>query len=488
MLSGTELFASVDERERRAEREARAAQDEVEDLERRSDEARAAQAEALRALARLRAQALRDGGAAHRLDAADQRIRALFAQRREAIAAAQATLVQRREEEATARAERDRRVDALRTLEQAEEQAMQAARARAETDPEWQRLRDAAAEAERVAQHAARKAELAREDLALKGAPYLADPLFAYLWRRGFGTAAYRAGAITRRLDGWVARVAQYEPARRSYALLAALPDQLDAHAGRMRAKAGEGALALTARTRAIAGLPAEDATAEARDALERAELALDAAQATTALSEQALAQATGEADGDLREATQQLEAALSSESLASLRAHAARTPSREDDAIVAQLEAAAGERERLRRDLDRARADAGSAQRRLRELRSVRQEMRTRGYGRDRWDFKDGALIGVLVGELLRGGMSRDGFWDRMGRHRLPGGGPPGPWGSPPGPWGGGTPGPWSLPPGGARSGPWSSGSGGELSGEGGFKTGGRMEGGGGFRTGGSF
>ena len=55
---------------------------------------------------------------------------------------------------------------------------------------------------------AAQKATLARQDLEQKGKPYLADPLFAYLWRRGWGTDTYRASPIIRLLDRWPARAA----------------------------------------------------------------------------------------------------------------------------------------------------------------------------------------------------------------------------------------------------------------------------------------
>jgi hypothetical protein len=113
-----------------------------------------------------------------------------------------------------------------------------------------------------------------------------------------------------------------------------------------------------------------------------------------------------------------------------------------------------------------------------------VREEMRHRGYRRDGWDFNDGALVGVLIGELLRGALSRDGFWDRLERQRVP---HRDPWGtgSGNGPWSGGpwSDGGWSAPsPGGFDTG-------GGFGG-GGFRTGGTMEGsqGGGFRTGGSF
>ena len=66
----------------------------------------------------------------------------------------------------------------------------------------------AAEEAERIAQHAEQKASFAARDFEEKGRPYRADPLFAYLWDRGWGTGRYRAFPLVRMIDGWVARLA----------------------------------------------------------------------------------------------------------------------------------------------------------------------------------------------------------------------------------------------------------------------------------------
>ncbi|MFC7474437.1 hypothetical protein ACFQS7_08735 [Dankookia sp. GCM10030260] len=492
MLSGFELLDSVDDRLRRAEQEAQSAEAEAAGLQQRREAVRAAQAEALRSLARLRAQALRDGGAAlGQLDAAEQQVRALLQARGEAALAADAVLAERRAALDAAQAERDRRAAALRAVEAAQHQALDAARSRAEADAEFQRLRAGAEAAARIAQHAEEKAAFARDDLATKGKPYLDDPLFAYLWRRGWGTAAYRAGGLTRMLDAWVARLAGFDAARRNYALLESLPAGLAGHAARMRAEAAATEAMLAARLHGLAGLPEGDALAAPQEALDMAEAALEAAARR---AEEARAARAGQEDAALRAATARMEAALAAESLQSLRAAALRTPMREDDAVVAQLEAAAAEAARLDRALAGAATQAAEARRRAQEVARIREEMRSRGVRRDHWGFNDGALVGVLIGDLLRGTLSRDGFWDRMERQRIPQqdpwgtGGGGGPWsgGGGGGPWSGGG---WGVPSGGGFGG--GGGSTGGGFGGGGFRTGGTMEGGsagGGFRTGGGF
>lgn len=489
MLTGTDLFDSVDERLGRVDRDARAAQSELEALAARRDQARAAEADALRALARLRLMALRDGAATlGQLDAAEDSARRLLADRSRGMRAAEMQLDRAREAVAAAQAERDRRAAALREAEAVQQAALDAARARAAQDPEWQALRRLADEAERIAAHATKKAALAHEDLAAKGKPYRDDPLFTYLWDRGWGTPQYRTGiGLTRMLDGWTARVAGFDAARRGYALLSELPARLDEHAARMNEAAGRALAALAEAEHRIAGLPAGDPALRApRDALDMAEQALDSARAAATEAERARAGLAAGQDEATRAAEAQIEAALGSADLRSLREAARRTPSPDDDAIVARLEAAAAARAEAERGLQLAAVSAGQARRRREEVETLRAEMRSRGYGRDQWDFKDGALVGVLISEVLRGALSRDGFWDRMGQHRRRD-----PWGQPPVPAprprdtdGGGAwpmPGPMPMP------GPWGRSGAGDDGG--GFKTGGSMEGGGGgFRTGGSF
>jgi hypothetical protein len=243
----------------------------------------------------------------------------------------------------------------------------------------------------------------------------------------------------------------------------------------------------------------------------------VEAAQAALAAAEaKRSALAAGE-DAASQEAIRALEAAIGARSLRTLREEAARTPTRDDDAIVARLEIAAAERARVERALADAQGQAEGARRRLADMQTLRHEMRSRGVERSEWGFASGALIGALLSEVLRGALSRDGFWDRMERQRVPGQMPgtahPGPWGKQlPGPWGRPAPGPWSTEPqpgggwwggddaspywgrggkqasgGGSKGGGSGGGWGGGGTTGGGFSTGGKSDGGGGFRTGGS-
>lgn len=82
---------------------------------------------------------------------------------------------------------------------------------------------------------AERKAAQAETDLEQKRKPYEADPLFMYLWKRGFGTPRYRAIPLVRYLDRKVARLVGFDDARRNYAVLIELPVRLREHADQLR-------------------------------------------------------------------------------------------------------------------------------------------------------------------------------------------------------------------------------------------------------------
>ena len=282
MLNGSQLLQSFDESLASAEQQASAAQAELDRLSARLDALRTAEAQALRELARLRLDMLgKDGGAAvERLDAASARARAVLEERARAAATAEEELAGKRRALEEATAARDREARRLQEAEETAKREAAAARERLAEDPEWVRLRDAAAEAARVAEHARQKADFALRDRDEKGRPYMEDPLFAYLWRRGYGTAEYRAGGFTRLMDGFVARVARYEPARRSYALLTELPERLAGHASRMRLAAEEQAAAFGAYERRIVTGQAGGELPAIRSALERAEDAVETAHA----------------------------------------------------------------------------------------------------------------------------------------------------------------------------------------------------------------
>ena len=128
--------------------------------------------------------------------------------------------------------------------------------------------------AEAVAAEAEKKADASEAELGAKKKPYDDDPLFAYLWRRRFGTAEYRSGGIAcGRSIAWWREFVGFDDARPNYAALIEIPLRLREHATAKRAAVGSaaGGARPTIERRAMveAGIePKEKALAEARHKL----------------------------------------------------------------------------------------------------------------------------------------------------------------------------------------------------------------------------
>lgn len=434
----------------------------------------------LSVLAKIRLREIASGDVADALDDTGKRVRDLLAKRGDAQAAVGTELTAA--QEALAKLEQERA--AQHSVVDAAEKEVDAAAADAQrhlkADAAYGAQLDKAHASDRVAATADEKARAARTDRTEKGRPYEADPLFAYLWARGYGTSRYRAAPLTRLLDGWVARVDEFEPLRQNYWMLNELPARFDEHAKRMRGLADADVAAVRALEGAAAdaaGVPARrqtlNAAAEALAAIDKR--IADQEAAVHALLDERAAFAAGQ-DDISRECTKLLSDTLRGEQMRTLREHASRTPTPEDDAAVDQLTVIRTELPRLQDEAGRYRALHDAHSDRTAKLEDLRRRFKEHRFDGVTSEFVNGALITALLGQLLAGTLGVPDIWDaltKQQRYRGLGADPrfgsgrfprfPGP-----GPWGGG----------GGRGGGF---------GGGGFGTGGGF-GGGGFRTGGGF
>lgn len=135
--------------------------------------------------------------------------------------------------------------------------------ARLAADPAHQALVAAEERAMATAENAEKKAVQAEGDRASKSKAYESDPLFAYLWKRGFGTPQYAYGGLTRTIDRWVSNLIGFLEARPAYAMLNEIPVRLRAHADRVEDEAAAAAVAVDeSEDRALAAVAGEDLAA----------------------------------------------------------------------------------------------------------------------------------------------------------------------------------------------------------------------------------
>jgi hypothetical protein len=450
------------------------------------DRVRQAELGALSVLARVRLREIESGELIDELDDTGRQVTELLGQR--------GTAQEKVGTEITASREVLEKIEAERAAQHAvvekAEKVLDAAQADAQqylkADAAYGALLEKTRASDAIADVTQSKAQSAHTDRTEKGKPYEQDPLFRYLWERGYGTAHYRAGAMTRLFDRWVARVEDFEPLRRNYWMLTELPARFDEHAKHMRALADDDMAALRAAEQAAAaaaGVPERQAALkEAEDALAAVDKRIEAQEAeVAALVEKRAAFAAGE--DDLSQACYKLLTdALRGEKMRTLRERASRTPSPDDDAAVDQLTEIRAEKPRLEDEVARYRTLHDQHRERAARLEEVRKRFKEQRYDAASSEFVNGALVATLLSQLLSGSLGTRDMWDalkKQQRHRALGADPVFgsgrfPRGRGPGPWLGGGGGGGGWPRGGGFGG-------------GGFGTGGGF-GGGGFKTGGGF
>jgi hypothetical protein len=452
----------------------------------------------LAVLARVRVREIERGEVLETLDATGREVQQLLSRR----AAAQAELADEiavaEGELAELNAQRDDAQADVAAAEGAVDQAEAVAQQALAADAGYRSKLDAATASDAVADLAEEKAKAAHTDRAEKGKPYEADPLFMYLWQRGYGTSQYRAGPFSRLMDGWVARVARFEPLRRDYWMLSELPERFTEHAERMRVRAEEDVAtvrSLETAAASTAGVPARvEALAQAEEALTKIDAEIEAKEAEIAsLVEKRGDFAAGEDDLS-RRCTALLSDVFRTETMRALRERATATPSPEDDAAVDELAAVRADLPRLTDETARYRTLHGAHRDRVEKLMELARRFKEHRYDTVASEFVNSALIATLLTQLLAGALGVPDVWDALtkqhrrrqlgadptfGSGRFPRGGRS-PWHFPGGGgWGGGG--------GGRKGGGFGGGRKGGGFGGGGFGRGGGF-GGGGFKTGGGF
>ncbi|MEO1553926.1 MAG: hypothetical protein AAFR82_08310 [Pseudomonadota bacterium] len=209
-------------------------------------------------------------------------------------------------------------------------------------DTAYRGLVEAFEEADAIADRADQKLAVAIDEREEKSAAYLSDPLFSYLWDRGFGTTAYKGGGLFKMFDSWVAELCKYDGARPNFARLNDITDWLDDHAQATREAAENAKTTLEATERQAiedAGIPADEDKADTlRSQVADIDAKIETAEAAhTDLTERHAKTLIGE-EGPAKQARKLLERGLQHMSIPDLRMLAAETVTLDDDEIVDDL------------------------------------------------------------------------------------------------------------------------------------------------------
>jgi hypothetical protein len=288
-------------------------------------------------------------------------------------------------------------------------------------DPVFAGKRQQATALTEVATQSMRKTEQAEADRDTKGKPYRDDPLFMYLWESGYGTSNYRANNLMRYLDGLVANLVGFAKARPNFAMLNEIPLRLREHAERQIAFAQAAETEVDALENeaidAAGGKPLREAMMAAQqrvDALDAEAVEAEDARDAGAKTVASLSQGQNPAfEGALSD----LATALSREDIQTLLADARRTRTSQDDTIVAQIDDARArvrdEEEETREQKERLKTLAA----RRRELEDIQWEFKKQRFDDPRSTFREDGLVGDMLNDFLRGGISAASYWDKWQR-----------------------------------------------------------------------
>ena len=483
MWSGRETLASIDQALHQVHGQTQELDAEIQRASTRLVELRQAEAERYKQLAKLRLGQLVTGEIMAGFAEADHRVGDFLRQREHALQALQHQIeeVQAKQHqlEAERESQRQRVAEASEQLDRAEA----ATQKRLQDDRAHQEQLQKARAADAVATQAEAKTAQAEQDRVEKGRPYEAEPLFMYLWKRGYGTADYAANPLVRFFDKHVAKLCHYHDARPNYAMLLEIPARLREHATQRRAAADREFEALTAIERAAAEADGIPALREAVAAAERTIDAIDdriqeAEQRVRQLMEAKASYAAGE-DELFQQALAALVGQFEREGIMSLRRQAEATKTAADDRLVQELAEIDQQQAAMDETLARHKQLYTRSIDRLQQLEEVRHRFKRERYDDVHSSFTDTALLSVILHEFLRGVASSDDLWGTLRRQqryrRIE---------SDPGFGSGGfgrSDSTWHFPELGGG------GFGGGGFGGGGFGSGGEI-GGGGFRTGGGF
>lgn len=425
MIRGTQVYGDIDARIRAARAEL---DDVAKDLQRATahlERLGVAESRDLGRLARVRLEALEAQRVIDGLDEADRQVLALLGQKHEEVERvrqAMAASETHQEDLDRKRLHHLARLDEARAVHA---KAVADALARLETVESYQFQQERMDTVTAQAARADEKAAQAEHDRVAKGEPYEDDKLFAYLWKRRYGTSDYRANNLIRMLDGWVARLCKYDRARLDYAMLLEIPVRLREHADHLAHDAEAEVNALDALRDAAfekAGIPRLAETVQAHEhALAESEAALDAEEANHRQFREARAALDAGEDAFTREAIAVLRAHLEHEPISTLQADASRTATPEDDGIVRSIAEQREFAKSLRAESRGLRDRQGKGMAALNDLEEVRRRYRRQNYDARDSTFQDDLDTGGLLDDLLGGAVVIGDVLGKMNRkHRF--------------------------------------------------------------------
>ncbi len=286
---------------------------------------------------------------------------------------------------------------------------------------EFKRLSEQAIAAEtELERNEERVAEIKAES-AKKLPSYDRSRLFKYLYEAGYGTSRYAGQGLTRRIDGWVARMIDYSAARRGYDFLRVTPELMEKEVSRRRDEFNE----LMAQVEAIEDRVSDEvgltdvmrAGQELGAHRDRAVSAAAKAQDETLELQKSLAALAGSQNEFYAQGLARMQNFLGNLPPSRLAAESRSTPEREDDAIVAEVSFLQGQLNDADQRSAQLARDRAAWDERLGGLQSVLQRFRRAEFDSRRSQFGRELDADELAERFIAGQIGATEMWTRLER-----------------------------------------------------------------------
>ncbi len=370
-------------------------------------------------LARIRLDQLISGEIVNGLDTADRRVTELLADRDRALAALKQEIEQARTQESLLAKKREEQSNEVATAAEKLDSVEAEVQSALEQDGAYQVQFETASKSDSVARHSEEKTARSEEDRVTKGRPYEEDPLFSYLWKRGYGTSRYSGNPLTRFLDSRVAGLCSFEEARQNYSMLLEIPKRLREHAERLRSAAQKELEILKAMEEKAAeegGIPSKrTALEEAVQRTDKTDIEIRGFEdQIQGLQEKRASFAEGK-DTYFRTCIDTLSSAFQRENLGALRQYVLTTSTSEDDVIVYELSELNENEKEVENAIGQNRQIYERQLSRIRELEGVRSRYKQKRYDDIHSVFQNGDLISLLLSQFVSGTAGGDALWHTL-------------------------------------------------------------------------
>ncbi|MGH1404885.1 MAG: hypothetical protein ACRBDL_11655 [Alphaproteobacteria bacterium] len=265
------------------------------------------------------------------------------------------------------------------------------------------------------------KVILARDDYQEKSIPYYNDELFMYLKKRHYGTSAYTIKlSLIRYLDDKVARLINYEAARRNYTLLHSIPGKLVQHKDLLNKKIESVKLDQKNykknyfEQKGISKLQQD--YLKQQDSLDRIDQELEILENEHTDIIQRKMDLLNKSDDTENHTVTVLHNIYKSDKLSTLKQYAAMTATQDDDKLVKklyELDKKISSKEIL---LSTYQQSLQQERKHLENIQSARKTYKKKRYDVRRTTFEDDDIFSALLTKFLGGLLSKRRFWHAVG------------------------------------------------------------------------